>query len=540
MFELEPWLAPKELALGATALLLLPLVAPRWRRVRLSVVDALVVAFVLWSGVSAALAANRWLALAAFGVSFSGLVVYAAGRTIARSKHARVALAGLALAATLGAALGVAQAYGFDAAWLAASRPPGGTFGNRNFLAHAAAIATPLLLLLALRARPAVAVLALAGIGTTTAAIVLTRSRAAWLGLGAAVGIMVLALILARGRPLAGGPRGRALLVGLVIGAAAIAAVLVPNDLRWRADAPYAETLTRLAEYRSGSGRGRLIQYRNTAGMVAENPLLGVGPGNWFVHYPRFTRGADPSYAAGQPLPTNPWPSSDWVALTAERGLLGALLLAFAGLAAILAALRRIMAPVSDDGSRGEGEAPLRRPEMEGERALGTGGVVVGAADAADAANPADAADEPARAVALLGVLAAAFVTGLFDAVLLLATPTLLVFAALGLLLPASRRPVLEAPLGRAARGALLAAAFVIACAVTAYAGLRTAAVLVAGPDERASLALAARLDPGGHRIRLRLARAGGCDARLPHARAAAALMPHHDAPAEALRACGE
>ena len=49
--------------------------------------------------------------------------------------------------------------------------------------------------------------------------------------------------------------------------------------------------------------------------------MLGVGPGNWPVHYPRYMSPGDPSFDADDMIPTNPWPSSDWMALLAERGL---------------------------------------------------------------------------------------------------------------------------------------------------------------------------------------------------------------------------
>jgi len=54
----------------------------------------------------------------------------------------------------LGALTGLAQAYGLINTNLASlSRAPGGTFGNRNFMAHLVAIGLPVLLYLAFEAR---------------------------------------------------------------------------------------------------------------------------------------------------------------------------------------------------------------------------------------------------------------------------------------------------------------------------------------------------------------------------------------------------
>ena len=54
----------------------------------------------------------------------------------------------------LGGVTGLAQAYGVVNTSLASlTRAPGGTFGNRNFMAHLSAIGTPIILLCALEAR---------------------------------------------------------------------------------------------------------------------------------------------------------------------------------------------------------------------------------------------------------------------------------------------------------------------------------------------------------------------------------------------------
>lgn len=494
VYDLERYLVPKELMLGATALACLALLAPRWRRIEAGAVDVMLAAFVAWTALSAAAATNPWFALRGFGVTYSALVVYATAAAAARAGRGRAVLAGVAAAATLGGALGVAQAYGADWAWLAESRPPGGTFGNRNFLAHLMAIGTPVFLLLVLRGRGFAAALGYLGVLVAAAAIVLTRSRAAWLGGAAAFGVFAAALALARGSVLAGAGRRRAVAAAVLLAAGGLAAILVPNRLEWRSTTPYAETLTGIANYREGSGRGRLIQYGNTLDMVRFAPVFGVGPGNWFVHYPRVTTAGDPSFAANDPIPTNPWPSSDWVALLAERGAIGVLLALLAGGAIVLTAARRL------------------------------------------AGGDADAA---ASAAALLGVLAAATITGAFDAVLMLPAPAYFVAAVTGTLLP-STRPVAERLLeGRKRRGAVIGTIAIATVLVLTSAGQIVAIRAASAATSRDALDRAVRFYPGDHRLRLILARRGRCTARLPHARAAAELMPWHDAPRRALRACG-
>lgn len=511
VFDLERFQAPKALALHVTALALLLTGAVR-RPSRGGAVVGLALAFVAWSALSAAFATNPWLGLGSWGISFSAAVVLVGAGGMSDERR-NLVLAWILGAVVLGAAVGVAQAYGWRTPWLASSRPPGGTFGNRNFLAHLAAIGAPALLTTLVEARRRggrwAAVL---GLTVVTLAVVLTRSRAAWLG--GAAGILVTGVALALGPGGRRAPSGtRRLGVGALALAASVgAAVVVPNALAWNTDSPYVGTLTRLADFREGSGRGRMIQYRTSLELAAESPVLGVGPGNWFVHYPRVTDPGDPSFGGHLTIPTNPWPSSDWVALLTERGAPALLLLLAAGGIAWLASLRRAW------GREAVGRV---REATPGERRPGPPVPVAGLA----------AAGAHTGGAALAGILTATAVTGLFDAVLLLPAPALVVAALAGTLLP--WRPPLPTPVrgGRWVRAGLL----LVAAALVTHAALTTASVaLTAIGRETSTLARASRLAPWDHRLRLLLAERGRC----ADAHAAVRLLPFHARARELAEGC--
>jgi O-antigen ligase len=257
----------------------------------------------------------------------------------------------------------------------------------------------------------------------------------------------------------------------------AVAAVAIPNTLRWRSENPYLDSVHDIANYEEGSGRGRLIQYGRTLRMAAAHPVLGAGPGNWPVQYPGFAARRDPSMDPSVGGVTyNPWPSSDWVAFVSERGFLAAGLLTLAIVGIATANLKRLRAAQTSD------------------EALGAG--------------------------ALLAMLAATVVAGLFDAVLLLALPTQLVWTATGAL---DARPSGERmPAARTAGFvlALLISAVGVARSVAQIAAMETYAMT----NDRALLAAASHIDPGNYRLHLKI---GGRD----HACAAAALFPHaHEA----------
>jgi len=90
-------------------------------------------------------------------ISASGIVLFWVAHALARAGWARSVLALMAAAITVAAATSLLQAYGVETELFSLNRSPGGTLGNRNFVAHLAAIGIPLLIIIILRAatRPA-------------------------------------------------------------------------------------------------------------------------------------------------------------------------------------------------------------------------------------------------------------------------------------------------------------------------------------------------------------------------------------------------
>ncbi len=454
-FDLDRFLVPKELALHVTAALAGLLALGAIRRVVFTWVDWLLAAFLAISAVSAAFATNPWLAFRAFAISASGVVIFWTARGLREAGLQDRLLDGVALAVVVAAATSLLQAYGLRLDVFASTRVPGGTLGNRNFVAHMCAFGIPVLLLAGIRAkRYSGYVMTCIGVAVVTAALVLTRSRAGWLA--TAVALLIFFVFGRMHVRLVG------TIAGVVIGGAA--ALLIPNTLRWRSENPYLDSVRGVANYEEGSGRGRLVQYERSLRIAASHPLFGVGPGNWPVEYPRSVRGEDPSLNDSEPGTTfNPWPSSDWVAFVTERGPFAAfaLALAFLGIAS-------------------------------------------------------------SRDATLIAVLAAAIVAGLFDAVLLLAAPTLLVFAAVGVLMPNGIR---DSGFGIRYVLFVLFVAFPCVAAARSTAQL-TAMVIFVTRGDRPSLERAAIIDPGNYRLQLRLARIGKRDQRCAHGHAAHRLFP--------------
>ncbi|MFL5561874.1 MAG: O-antigen ligase family protein [Gemmatimonadaceae bacterium] len=498
-FDLDRFFVPKELVLHATALLVSLALLVSASRLSLARVDQFLAGFLGVGILSAIFATNWWLAERAAAVSLSGAACFWAARAVGRAGLGRRLVGVLAFAAVLGAITALLQAYGVRTEYVSLNRAPGGTFGNRNFMAHLGVIAAPALVLVALTAPTRASFMRWSGgIALVAAALFLSRSRAAWLAL-IACGVLALPLGIVALRGAGAGLRwSRALLLVVAAAAGIGVALALPNTLDWNSESPYLDTAKSVVNYKGGSGHGRLVQYGNTLRMSSHHPLLGVGPGNWAVVYPKFASRDDPSLASDG-MTANPWPSSDWMTFLSERGLVAFVLLGFA-LVSLVA-----------DGLRG----------LSADRA------------------PAD------RLVAatLLGTIVVLLVVGSFDAVLLLPVNALIAWSLLGALSPEGReRAVVELPAVRRIGATLLLLA--IGAVAVARSATQASAMEVFSSSSRATvLEAASRFDPGSYRIHVRLAaawiRRGNCTRAKPHARAAKALFPNAAEPKVLLSQCG-
>src|SRR6185312_10106917 len=225
--------------------------------------------------VSAALSTNWWFAWRALAVSLSGVAVFWCARAVARAGWRDALVWGLVLGVVAAGVTALLQAYGVQSDYVSLNRAPGGMLGNRNFVAHLAAIAAPALLWRTLGARTPWG--ARAGMLATVV-------------LAAVIG--VLAGHRTWRRSTAAARAGRLL---AVLAATVLAAMFLPNKLNWKSESPYLDSVRGVVDYRAGSGKGRLVQYRNSLRLASAHPVLGVGPGNWSVRYPSVATPNDPS-----------------------------------------------------------------------------------------------------------------------------------------------------------------------------------------------------------------------------------------------------
>jgi hypothetical protein len=501
-FDLDRFFVPKELVLHATAVLAALLCLSGRRRLELSFADLCLAAFLILGVVSAVMAQNWWLAGRALAISISGALLFWVGTTLRAAGFQRQVLSAVALAVVVGAITALMQAYiGTTTDLFSLNRAPGGTFGNRNFMAHLAAIGAPAVVIAALSARTRVGFF-FGAIGSVilAAALFLSRSRAAWLAVLATGVVVVGVAVLMRASISGGRTWGRLRILALAAILGTVASAFLPNRLEWKSNSPYLDTMRGLVNSSEGSGAGRVIQYKNSVEMAMSRPIFGVGPGNWAVHYIRFAERRDPSLSSAGGMTDNPWPSSDWVAFVSERGVIATVLLMLTLAAIALRAIR---------------ELPAARETGDFERAR--------------------------EALTLIGTVVATVVVGLFDAVLLIAIPTMFMWLIAGVLSPPR---AIKRSIGSGVRefGAPLLVLFGLG-AIIRSAGQIEGMAIYHGASRLTTIQTAEKFDPGSYRIRMRLADGyasrGDCGKAVPHARAANGMFPNAVAPRGVLRRCG-
>lgn len=499
VFELDRYFVPKELVLNAAALVVAAILFGRKRKVRLDLVDSLLLVFIGWSIVSALFATNHWLAQRAVAVSVSSAIVFWGGRQVGKGRAHRIILAAASLATVAAAVTSLAQAYGMENDWFTFARAPGGTLGNRNFIAHVIAIGLPVTLWMTLTAkRSVVALIGSLGIGILSADLVLSRSRAAWLAVAAFIMVATIPFLASRkywkGTD-TGGRLARALLAAVLGGTIA---VIIPNTLEWNSDNPYLESARKVVDYSSGSGRGRVAQYRNSLEIVAADPVFGAGPGNWAVRYPKFAPGGDKSLAESG-MAANPWPSSDWVAFLSERGAIATIALAGVFAVIFFRSLRRWR-------------------DLDGHDAV-------------------------LLRVALAATVVATMVVSAFDAVLLLPAPAFLAWLIFGAALGESKTGD-ERDFSESKWKALSLAVLFVAGLGVARSAAQTIAMMQVGNGGRtAEWVSGARWDPGSYRISQRVAdtyaNLGQCSKARQYAMRAVSLFPNSPPARRVARRCG-
>lgn len=452
--------------------------------------DAALAACLCWGvGLTLLVATNVDVAWRTIGVFAAGTSLFFLARSVGATPGIGMVYLAICVMLFVLTAVILLEAFGGIPFISAPGRRPGATLGHRNLAARVACLSLPLLWhQMVLSNRKPVQVAVAMMIAGAIAVIVLLRSRGALL---IAVGL-VIALPAVTWWRSSGLPKRTRYAWYLWAGAVLVGGsliVLLPNRLGWRRD-DFASSALMAFEYRTGTGRGRIIQAQTTSRIIHDAPVLGVGPGNWSIVYPAYARASDPSVKLGAFYPAPRIPRNDILSFGAEFGAPGVAL----GIVALIALLGRAV-------------LMLRSSDMVTQQS----------------------------GLMIFGVSAAAGLLGFFDSIIRIAPTLGLLAVMLGLAVgEGTARTSLQRNAGRGRHFGQRTMLVGYACAsfVLARSALQDIATLRVLESARTieDLHRAVRVAPNNVEARmllaLVLAGAGRCDLARPHVARAALLQP--------------
>jgi O-antigen ligase len=193
----------------------------------------------------------------------------------------------ITVAAAVVAAIGLLQHLELAPLSIPVISRPGSTFGNRNLAADVMAMALPLGVGAVAGAQTRASRSALfVALSLELVFLAVTRARGAWIGAACGLGVTLWFV------------RERLSSAALAVAAGAAAVAVVAASVPGRLSPHDAGDVKRYAgvvalleggvDARGTALRTRLGLWRRTIAMLCDHPVLGVGPGNWPVVFPRY------------------------------------------------------------------------------------------------------------------------------------------------------------------------------------------------------------------------------------------------------------
>ena len=228
-------------------------------------------------------------------VYVSLLVIVATGLT--RSQIERT-VGAASLVCGIVSLIGLLQYFDIGREWVPTSGLPSGTLGHRNFAAAYAVVMIPFVLWELRQATNRWLCLLWAFCSSLCLAfIIATRSRGGWLSLVAAM--VVVGLLAGLQKSDIRMPVGLRRFKALILAVGAVGVVLISavpanigkgaGEAMWHGKSSVGQAVSSISV--SGGDKGRFILWDTTLEMIRNQPIIGVGPGNWRIYYPVYADG---------------------------------------------------------------------------------------------------------------------------------------------------------------------------------------------------------------------------------------------------------
>ncbi len=212
------------------------------------------------------------------------------------------------------------------------------TMAHRNLLVSSMVLALPLLGFCAYYFRRLWKIISILALVCSSLLIGLLQSRTGWLAAIALIGFFVVVLVISATALRRVKLPIKTILIGIVVfavGSFLVFYTAIPEE------APNAELRNGFAfenpTDKDFTADERLFMWKATGRMINDQSLLGVGPGNWKIWFPKY--GSD-IWRSRQGMVQFQRPHNDYLWVLSEQGIIGLLAFLFMGLAAMYCGFR--------------------------------------------------------------------------------------------------------------------------------------------------------------------------------------------------------
>lgn len=284
-------------------------------RVLKSVLFLPIIIFLLLSGLSLFWAVNPYLSLMQWQQWLMAFLMFVLVLNVIKTQDVFRLLSAIFIASVMVAIVGILQTvFAFDL--IAQVVKPASFFGNKNMAVHFIVLTLPLGLGLLLQTKNQTQKwLLLLGLGIVVSYLLFTKTRSGWLALIVQLLLVSLFLFFIRKQiklkflPVIGGI--------LILGVIAITSKI---NIQTTVTSIFKEMSL------SNKGNSRINSWINTLVMIGDNPIFGVGLGNWSIHYPKYHNALIKGRLFDENAQLNNV-HNDYLTILSELGLVGFVLL---------------------------------------------------------------------------------------------------------------------------------------------------------------------------------------------------------------------
>lgn len=276
------------------------------------------IVFLIWASLSLLWAENQYFAITNLTIWLQSLLLFFVSLQLFKTQKEIINLLNfIVISGVIVSIIGISQ-HLFDFNWITQATKPAGTFGNKNMAVHFLVLIIPINIGLFLNSQTKKQQLVLSfALSIISLYLVYANSRAGYLSF--LIQTILFAVFIFRHKKLLHKTHKILIVLALLLPLLINSFNKGGIDIQTRLD-----NITKTHENQLSNER--IPMWLNTLSMIKENPILGVGLGNWRVQYPLYLDSIANDWAVSENK-MHRHTHNDWLEITSSLGIIGLLLL---------------------------------------------------------------------------------------------------------------------------------------------------------------------------------------------------------------------